>query len=163
MGSHFLSHHPSSHRHFCGLHCNPAGPASSGVWEGWASTSLLPPPDSLTATGLPWQPPSPLQRGQCAPCPSAQPPEGSSSEWDLREEWAQGKRAPPVSEGTILASSRTEAPCEEVVGHGNKVSPASSNLGPVLSLFLKPLKCKTCFALFSTFFFLLRFFFFCLF
>lgn len=126
VGSHFLSLHPSSHRHFCGLHCNPAGPASSGVWEGRASTSLLPPPDSLAAARLPWQPPSPLQRGQCSPCPSARPPRGLQLRMGLQRGVGPGEATPSVWERTALASQRTEAPCEEVVGPGNQVSPAAA-------------------------------------
>lgn len=45
-GSRLPSPRPFSPHRLGGLHCNPAGPASSGVWGRWASTSLLWPPSS---------------------------------------------------------------------------------------------------------------------
>lgn len=39
----------------------------------------------------------------------SQPPEGSSSAWGFREEWAKERQDPLLSERTFVASKRKEA------------------------------------------------------
>lgn len=114
----------------------------------WAWTTPLPPPSSVAATGL-LHTRKPRSGGAVWPLPSIQPREGSSSDGNSREVWA--KEGQPSGLGEDVCGFPEKGGCLQKWWDRAQGLPAG-NLGMGLSLFLKPLKCKTHFALSSTFF-----------
>lgn len=114
----------------------------------WAWTTPLPPPSSVAATGL-LHTRKPRSGGAVCPLPSIQPREGSSSDGNSREVWA--KEGQPSGLGEDVCGFPEKGGCLQKWWDRAQGLPAG-NLGMGLSLFLKPLKCKTHFALSSTFF-----------